>query len=530
MIEKDKLENNIIYAGFWRRFTAFLLDIIIINILYAIYLALFGNNISLFDSSIIWFFLWGYFACLESSPKQATFGKMALGLIVTDFSGNRISYGKASGRFWARILSHLSLGIGYLMIAFTKRKQSLHDKLANCLVIKKKPIRDSKGKITLIALAGLILLSFILLVNLLVLYKSGDLKYPPFNKFISSKLGIKSTNEKTKDNMITIDIAVFTYKILNGHFPKNGSLSPCSTLTIVTNLKNPITGKKGEGYTYMSGRANKPGIVGYESDKNGETYRITGYSYDEAIDTILEPEYWGEIKYTLYTVNLRASPSTKSRVIEKLESGRKVKVAFLKDNWYTIFKAERKVPSKSKQIGYVYATSVGANPPYDFRKTKWGMSEGEIRRIESQPLLRVNRAETSKFLTYKGKVAEMDCEIWYMFVNNKLIKGGYYFTDPYYSTRDLLSDPYRKLENLLSEKYGKQEEGGIYNVYAGWYTSTTYIELHKKEFQNINRWTGISTKTEHIQILYVSRALSYLEDEVKGKIERAKRKKALDKF
>jgi len=76
-----------------------------------------------------------YFTLLESSRLQATFGKLLLGIKVVDLSGNRISFAKATGRFFARILSGQILLIGLLMAAFTKRKQTLHDLLAGTLVV-----------------------------------------------------------------------------------------------------------------------------------------------------------------------------------------------------------------------------------------------------------------------------------------------------------------------------------------------------------------------------------------------------------
>ena len=80
---------------------------------------------------------WLYFALMESSSKQATLGKMMIGVIVTDTDGNRISFGRASGRFFGKIVSWITLLIGYRMAAFTKRKQALHDIMAGCLVIRK---------------------------------------------------------------------------------------------------------------------------------------------------------------------------------------------------------------------------------------------------------------------------------------------------------------------------------------------------------------------------------------------------------
>jgi uncharacterized RDD family membrane protein YckC len=79
---------------------------------------------------------WLYYALMESSAKQATLGKMAIGIVVTDLDGHRISFGRATGRYFGKILSGLILGIGFLMAAFTEKKQALHDILASTLVVK----------------------------------------------------------------------------------------------------------------------------------------------------------------------------------------------------------------------------------------------------------------------------------------------------------------------------------------------------------------------------------------------------------
>src|SRR5580704_19006473 len=77
------------------------------------------------------------YSLLESSAWQGTLGKKALGLEVTDLDGNRISFGRATGRFFAKIISAIILGIGYIMAGFTEKKQALHDILAGTLVIRK---------------------------------------------------------------------------------------------------------------------------------------------------------------------------------------------------------------------------------------------------------------------------------------------------------------------------------------------------------------------------------------------------------
>ena len=80
---------------------------------------------------------WLYHALMESSYHQATLGKMALGVKVVDLDGDRISFGRATGRFFAKYLSALALGIGFLMVIWHEKKQGLHDIVAGTLVVVK---------------------------------------------------------------------------------------------------------------------------------------------------------------------------------------------------------------------------------------------------------------------------------------------------------------------------------------------------------------------------------------------------------
>jgi uncharacterized RDD family membrane protein YckC len=73
---------------------------------------------------------------MESSPLQATIGKRYLGLIVTDLAGNRISFWRATARHFGKVVSVLTFGIGFLMAAFTAKKQALQDIVAKCLVLR----------------------------------------------------------------------------------------------------------------------------------------------------------------------------------------------------------------------------------------------------------------------------------------------------------------------------------------------------------------------------------------------------------
>ena len=137
-------------SGFWRRFWAFLIDAWIVLIgLYPFRLLLgFGfippnqthdlpiSPSILFYDLIAVIVSWLYWALMESSSRQATLGKMAMGIIVTDEYGRRISFGRATGREFSKFLSYILL-IGFIMAAFTKTNQALHDKLAGTLVLLK---------------------------------------------------------------------------------------------------------------------------------------------------------------------------------------------------------------------------------------------------------------------------------------------------------------------------------------------------------------------------------------------------------
>jgi uncharacterized RDD family membrane protein YckC len=80
---------------------------------------------------------WLYMSLMESSVHQGSLGKMAVGIKVTDLNGNRISFGRASGRYFGKILSYLICCVGFLMPLWTRQEQGLHDMMAGTLVLKK---------------------------------------------------------------------------------------------------------------------------------------------------------------------------------------------------------------------------------------------------------------------------------------------------------------------------------------------------------------------------------------------------------
>ena len=130
------------YASFGKRFLAALLDGVIlgiINILVSFVLGLvLGRAGSQLGSLVGILIAWLYYAYQESSDKQATIGKQALKIVVTDLEGKQIDFVKATIRYFSKILSALILLIGYIMAAFTEKKQALHDIIAGTLVLEKK--------------------------------------------------------------------------------------------------------------------------------------------------------------------------------------------------------------------------------------------------------------------------------------------------------------------------------------------------------------------------------------------------------
>ena len=134
------------YGGFWKRVVAYLIDAFIIafpvTMIFGTVIpqAMMTDNVQVTSVAvsmpqvIMLVASWVYFAGLESSVWQATVGKKMLGMQVTDTSGERIDFIKATIRYFAKILSSFILMIGFIMVAFTAKKQGLHDFIAGTLV------------------------------------------------------------------------------------------------------------------------------------------------------------------------------------------------------------------------------------------------------------------------------------------------------------------------------------------------------------------------------------------------------------
>jgi uncharacterized RDD family membrane protein YckC len=133
------------YGGFWIRFLAYVVDVLIVGagcFVVAVAAGLAGEVFGLLATLVILFGPILYFVAMQASARQATYGKALVGLRVADSGGNRISFLRSLGRELAKLISAFPLMIGFLLAAFTKRKQALHDMVASTVVV-----RDSPGRV-----------------------------------------------------------------------------------------------------------------------------------------------------------------------------------------------------------------------------------------------------------------------------------------------------------------------------------------------------------------------------------------------
>ena len=187
--------GQIVYAGFWKRVAASMIDTLVLMVvifILAIFLGVFGAATSLGRGgglssgsmvSLGLFYLFEivgialYFAMMHASSMQATLGKMAVGIKVTDDSGQRISFWRGVGRYFAYLLSSLLLLVGYVMAAFTDRKRALHDMICSTLVVDRwaytahpERQRQELGTVTIVTLVigGLGALAYIAMIGVIV--------------------------------------------------------------------------------------------------------------------------------------------------------------------------------------------------------------------------------------------------------------------------------------------------------------------------------------------------------------------------
>ena len=129
-----------VYAGFWLRAVAYCIDAFVIGAVWVLAATLI---VAVTHQAAAWLIVpvlvaaWIYYAAMESSTLRGTLGKLALGIKVTDLNGQRIGFGRATARFLSRLITNVTFGIGYVLAGFTVRRQTVHDMIANTLVVRK---------------------------------------------------------------------------------------------------------------------------------------------------------------------------------------------------------------------------------------------------------------------------------------------------------------------------------------------------------------------------------------------------------
>jgi len=154
-------KEDMMYASFGKRTIAFVIDqSIILTATMVLAMAfcylqrgLLGTREFISEAAsngkaILFFIIWLYYACGESSSSQATIGKKVMSVKVTDMNGGKISFGRASGRLFLKFVSGTIYGIGFFMALFTKKKQGLHDMIAKTLVVTKETDQSFFADIT----------------------------------------------------------------------------------------------------------------------------------------------------------------------------------------------------------------------------------------------------------------------------------------------------------------------------------------------------------------------------------------------
>lgn len=197
-------DGEVVYAGFWKRFAAYTIDSLVVGIVGAILQmviagAMFGGMAALGDPSdllatgagiggLLLLYLAplalgaAYFGFFHASANQASLGKMAVGIKVTDDVGEHITFWRGFWRYFGLIVSSIPMGIGLIMAGFTDRKRALHDMMCSTLVVDRwaftaHPERQRRelGTVTvvIIALAALLVVGYIVLIGVLVAAFAG---------------------------------------------------------------------------------------------------------------------------------------------------------------------------------------------------------------------------------------------------------------------------------------------------------------------------------------------------------------------
>lgn len=237
------------YAGFWVRFLAVFLDLLILGSVVLLmflsiagFIALNGREHILHDRLAVSLFYGGiicmataYYILMESGAQGATFGKRWLNIKVLDTSGHRLSASRASARLLAHPFSYLLLMAGLLMQPLTRRKQALHDMLAGTVVVR----ANDSTKISL--MASLLVLFFALMAPVLALFATAGL--PVYQQHI-----LKVQMDKGMQAGSNASLAVANFYRNNGRVPSaisdihgNSSHSPHVAGIDINQLNGELT-------------------------------------------------------------------------------------------------------------------------------------------------------------------------------------------------------------------------------------------------------------------------------------------------
>jgi uncharacterized RDD family membrane protein YckC len=142
------------FAGFWLRAVAYLIDTLLISLVFGLIASIYPSTFIKFPDAAVSltslpqltptaFIItitatWFYYTMFEASIWQATPGKRVMRLYVADLNGQRVTFARAAARNIAKMISSLTFLVGYLVAGFTERKQALHDILASCLVLRRR--------------------------------------------------------------------------------------------------------------------------------------------------------------------------------------------------------------------------------------------------------------------------------------------------------------------------------------------------------------------------------------------------------
>lgn len=269
--------GNIVYAGFWRRYLALFIDQLVLAIPLLLLTVALGFALGLFKRSSedavllfqgIYFAIFLmlaplYYALQESSRHQATLGKRAMGIKVTDLAGNRLGFAHALGRWFSASLSYLTMYVGFLMAAFTARKQALHDVVASTLVTDRwaftaHPERQKQG------LSGcLIALLVALVAGIPVLAILAAIALPAYQTYVA-----RATVAQGVATARSLSLTAATFQAEQGRCPTNGEggLGEAASYASERVASIEIGSEEDSGHCIIQVTL-KPGLGGSSEDK-----------------------------------------------------------------------------------------------------------------------------------------------------------------------------------------------------------------------------------------------------------------------